>query len=97
MSIVVVHERGSVVLVPAALRTLFRIVLLFSRRNSVNGGSQLLRVISREYPELALSFNAVCCKICMINGRLNWVPVGATQTVAMAQTVDHGNQFRAKL
>jgi hypothetical protein len=28
-----------------------------------------LRVIGREHPELALSFNAVRCKVCMINGK----------------------------
>jgi hypothetical protein len=28
-----------------------------------------LRLIGREYPELALSFNAVRCEVCMINGK----------------------------
>ena len=28
-----------------------------------------LRVIGREYPELTLSFNAVRCEVCMINGK----------------------------
>ena len=28
-----------------------------------------ITVIGREHPELALSFNAVRCKVCMINGK----------------------------
>jgi hypothetical protein len=41
---------------------------IFSRSNSVNK-QQLLRVVGREHPELALSCNAVRCKICVINGK----------------------------
>jgi hypothetical protein len=55
--------------VPIVLKTLFRIVLVLQSEEFCKLRVAAFTVIGREYPELALSFNAVGRKICVINGK----------------------------